>query len=275
MDMIQSIKKNHQIYLWWLLITILTICGCSHIAEIQVDQTDSHETEAYISRLRTINSGLSSFKGIGKVIISDQEGTRVSRLAWMGTNTGKLRIEILGIVGQSIASFATDGDNMYFLSHQPRKFLKQSASDANLDSVLSIPINVKDIILLLSGKIPIREHSSVFFQKTTNTDSLVLINKWQYPIEKIYLDTDQSKVEKIEFFRDGQYEYSVVFSQIEPIDSYHIPFCIEIFSNDGRSLQLFVNKFWGNIAVSDSAFELIRPADWQDNEQKDMPNESH
>ncbi len=222
------------------------------------------EAQVVIFRLRNQNRTLKNFKGIGKIKIRQNQETRIDeRIAWVASETDKLNIVVL-VSGHPAIKMATDGKWFYYYEVREGKpfYKKLPASDDNLKRVTTIPIKTSDIINLLAGRVPLREHHSAILQRP-DTDRgyiLVLKRRWWGVTEKIFLDETKSRVHQTEFYnRSGSLVYIARFDDMQTIDGYQVPASLSITNADDIELQFVVNRYWTDVDVSSSMFVLNPP----------------
>ncbi len=206
------------------------------------------------------NSDLKTFKGTGKIKLYKDGSMQSARVAWAGTNHGKLRMEVLSITGQPAISIATDGKWLYLILHAENRYYKKKNSDAGLKKIISIPVKLDDLLFFLSGRVPIYKHSIIKVDKNKDTGFVIVLKKkWRGIVEKIYMDSNKTDVYKVELFNGtGNFLYRVHLENMKKIGNYLIPEKIEI-SNDDAVFQLVIDKSWVDCHVSSSIFVLNPP----------------
>ncbi len=217
------------------------------------------EAEAMLAKLQAKNQGLKSFKGIGTIRLKDKDITQSSRVAWLGTEDGFLRIGLLTIAGQPAASIAYNGENLYFFSHLEGQFYKQKTPDPDLEKLLSVPLKASEIIALLMGRVPVVKHRAAVIERNDSGQGWVLAlkNSWGKAVEKIYLDDNRNDIKKVEIF-DGSLMYRAVPADMKSADKYLIPFRLTV-SGKKAEFSLSVDRYWINTSLSPDMFVLIQP----------------
>lgn len=234
--------------------------ACSTMQKGESHPSDSNiPAKQFIENISKINNKLDTFQGVGKFRLHSKQGALTSRVAWIGDNNGKLRIEVLGLAGRSQTSFATDGKWFYAITRSPLRFHKIRSKNASLDSLISIPIKIDDLRRLLAGKIPVYSHHSSFVRQDRpgNGYVLVLKKRWMGIVEKIYLDSTGSQVLKLEIFNTaGTLIYAVVFQGYRTVQGYRVPSKLLISDAADATFDLEIHKFITDIKLADSAFVL-------------------
>jgi len=251
----------------WLFCAVIFLAGCGSISRQPEDSLESAamaDARVVLSILRNQNRMLKNFKGIGKIKVRQDQKTRIDeRIAWVASETAKLNIAVL-VSGHPAIKMASDGEWFYYYETREGKpfYKKFSASDANLKQITAIPIKISDIIALLAGRVPLREHHTAVLERSASGKSYVLVLKrrWWGVTEKIFLDETKSKVHQTEFYnRSGSLIYLARFDEMQSIDGYRVPALLSISNGDGIDLELVVNRYWADVDVSASMFVLNPP----------------
>jgi len=215
-----------------------------------------------ISAIQKRNSSLRTFKGLGKISLSNNGESLNARVAWVGSYPNQLRFEILGIGGHPLLSFSFNNDQQFFISHTDKTFYHRKDTDADLEDLTAISIKLNDIMKLLTGRIPVYEYFDFeIIEDSSGTGRiLVLKNKWTGVCEKLYLDEENTKIYKIEVFGlIGGLTYRAVFDGGMEIESMEVPSKLTLTDGNGASLSLRIDRYLKNIPVSSSVFVLEPP----------------
>ena len=247
-------------------VTVL-LAGCSSFSR----KTPEPEELAAMADARIVlltlsnqNHTLKNFKGIGKIQAWQKGEKRIDeRIAWIGSGTVKISIVVL-ISGHPAIKIASDGKWLYYYEVRQGEplYKKIPATDATLQRIIAVPINPIDIITLLAGRTPLREHHSAVLHRQDSGPGYVLVLKkrWYGIVEKIYLDEDKTRVRQIEFFnRSGSLIYRARFDEMQAVNKYQVPLRLSISSDEGMGFQLEVQKYWADVPVSPSMFVLDPP----------------
>jgi len=222
------------------------------------------EARVTISSLSSRNERLKNFKGIGKIKVRQNQKIRIDEtIAWVASETAKINIVVL-VSGHPVLKMASDGKWLYYYEVREGRplYKKMPASAGSLKRVTALPITIADIIDLLAGRVPLREHHSAFVEPTASGKGYVLVLKrrWWGVIEKVLLDETKSQVHQVEFYtRTGSLAYRARFEAMQTIGGYQVPTELNITDGDGIDLQLEVNRYWADAVVSPSMFVLNPP----------------
>ena len=241
--------------------------GCGSLGRQPGDFPESAaiaDARAVLHILSNQNRMLKNFKGIGKIKVRQNQATRIDeRIAWVASETTKLNVAVL-VSGHPAIKMASDGKWFYYYEAREGKpfYKKVPASDASLKQITAIPIKISDIIALLAGRVPLREHHAATLERSVSGKGYVLVLKrrWWGVTEKIFLDETKSGVRQAEFYnRSGSLVYLARFDEMQTINGYQVPVLLSITNGDGIDLQLVVNRYWADVDVSASMFLLNPP----------------
>ena len=246
-------------FVFLFLFFFMSACANHVRRDIGFESPDGASNAA--SLLATINQrnkSLRSVKGIGKIKLWGEKGSQVTRLAWLGSSDGRLRVEVLGLSGQPVVKFIYDGKRFFFLSHIDQQFYQKTCLDPDLNPLTGIDIKVSEIVLFLSGGIPIHDHDTVLLQHLGAGEGYVLIfkKKWLWVVEKIYLDESLSVVNKVEAYNWRGMLYRAVLAQTRNINNHAIPFNIVISTDSKEGFSIAADRCWTDITVLPEMFSI-------------------
>ena len=252
-----------------LFVYVFAVClvGCSSLSRKTPgpeELTAMAEARIVLHALGSQNVKLTNFKGIGKIRVWQNGEKRINeRIVWIGSETAKLSIVVL-ISGHPALKMASDGKWFYYYEARQGKpiYKKIPATDATLQRIVSIPIKTSDIIQLLAGRTPVREHhSAVLYRQDSGTGYVLTLKKrWWGIVEKVFLGEDKAQVHEIEFFnRSGELIYRARFDKMQIIKGYQVPSRLSISSDEGVGFQLEIERYLADVPVSPSMFVLEPP----------------
>lgn len=260
-------KKIFQVFL--LLFIALSFLSCAGLSDkvfnvfFEQGKPPVITPEAYrlFLVLNEKNRKIKTFKGTGRMSLSRKNGELISAdIAWVAENNNKIYLAVRGVLGQPIAGLATDGEYVYFASYAEKVFHKKRSDNADLERLISIPIKIKDIILLLSGRAPVCDFDTASTAYIEDKGPvLVLKNKGPDVVEKIYFDNENNNVMQIDMLDSGDMLYEVLFDGERLVNEYRLPSKLIISNKGGDYFKLDINKYWADEPVSPSAFVLKPP----------------
>lgn len=223
----------------------------------------SSEARELLLFLQKQNLEIKTFKGTGRLtLLNSEKRNPTTRVAWIGAIPGSIRIAMYSATGQPAVSFASDGQWHYFFSHINSRFYKKRATAELFESYFSIPIESKDVVSILAGRVPVGEY---YYAAAGKKDSeyetvLALKNRWGNVFKKIYFSTKKKVVSKIELFdNSGVLIYAVQFCETQTVNGYQVPATLVFSREDNAGFQLDIDRYWADVAVSPSVFVLEQP----------------
>ncbi|HWR90999.1 MAG TPA: DUF4292 domain-containing protein [Desulfobacterales bacterium] len=253
--------------LWMAMLAGLIPAGCAtgpSPADAPSPGVDSTEARAVLERLQQTNEKLKNFKGVGRLTVKrDGKIQMDERLAWIGSDPSKLSI-VLFASGFPAVRMVSDGEWLYYQDGQepglPVKKIR--SSDPDFDRLLSISIHSSDIIALLRGRTPIREHRSVRLVPVAsgNGYALLLDRIWGVH-QKIFINEQKSEVQQIEVYDvSGRMLFQANFLEMQQVGGYRVPGRLVVSNHETNAqVQLVVEKYWADVPVSPSMFVLEPP----------------
>ena len=251
-----------------IVVVAVLLAGCSSLSRKTSEPDDlaaRAQARMVLLALGSKNDKLTNFKGIGNIKVRQNGKKRIDeRIAWIGSETVKLSIVVL-ISGLPAVKIANDGKWFYYYEARQNEpiYKKIPATDATLQRIVSIPIKTSDIIQLLAGRAPIREHHSASLYRQSSGTGYVLILKkrWWGIVEKVFLAEDKAQVHQIEFYnRSGKLIYRARFDEMQIISGYQVPSRLSISNGEGIDLQLEIQQYLADVPVSPSMF-MLKPPD--------------
>ena len=224
----------------------------------------SVEAQAVLAELSQRNVLLKSVKGLGKIKVWQNGQPKIDeRVAWVGSGRNKLSI-VLMISGYPAIRMASDGKWFYYyeIGEGNPIYKKIPATEASLMRIISIPIQPADILDLIAGRVPLREHHTVILHKQDTGQGYVLVLKrrWWGVAEKIYMDENKMRVRLIEYYnRTGTLIYRAGFNEMQMVSGFQVPARLSISNGKDADFQLDLNRYYIDVPVTDSMFVLNPP----------------
>jgi hypothetical protein len=243
------------------------LAGCASLAPQPEDALEAEAragARVVMAMLNSRNRDLMHYKGIGNIKIRQNQITLIDeRIVWVASETAKLNLVIL-VSGHPAIKMVSDGKWFYF--YEARKggpvYRKIPASDSNLKRFTTMPIKTSDIIHLLAGRVPLREHHTARLERSDTWQGYVLVleRRWWGVAEKIFLDESRQRVHHIDFYnRSGALAYRARFDALQTIGGYRVPATLSMTNGDDLDIQLVVHRYWADADVSPSMFVLTPP----------------
>jgi hypothetical protein len=200
-----------------------------------------------------------SFRGIGNLKIKGIRSSKAMRIAWIGSEPGNLRLEMLGMWGQPLATFLLKEPTFCLYIVKDNLCYKGKSTARNLFKMLNVYIESEDLFAVMSGHPPIPTHrkAKVRASKGGTTSTLSLFGPWNRIIQKMWFSDTPKTIERVESFDSlGDMKYTIVFSNFKNNGGYLVPYEIQIVQPHGAEILLNIEKFQNGISIPDKAFEL-------------------
>ncbi len=244
-----------------LFLVILFLPACAGVrgpARIQ-GSIESQQAALLLSGLEAQTGRNCFVKGIGRIRLWGESNLPVSRMAWLGATDGRLRMEVMGPSGQPFAKLVYDGKGYSLLSPYEHAIYHKSGADPSLEPLTGVPIRASEIVFYLAGLIPVYAHDRVLLQKENAADVLVLKKRFGGVVEKIYINSDEKRVQKVEVFCRGRLVYYAELDRIKEVNGYGIPFDLVVATDQEAGFSLAVDRCWTDFSVTDEMFLLEQP----------------
>ena len=244
----------------------LLFSGCAGLdpqLRQEEDPATAAEAQAILENIRKTNATLTSFKGMGRLTVRNEGKVQVDeRMAWVGADPLNLSV-VLFAAGFPALRMAGNGEWLYYQdTGEPGAPVKRiQVEDPDFKRLLSVPIQASDILAVLRGRIPIREHASARLVRVRSGDgwALLLMRTWGVH-QKIFLDESKTQVLQTEVYDTfGTMLFQINFQEMQLVGGFKVPYRVAV-SNDRKALvQLLVERYWPNVPVEPSMFVLGSP----------------
>ena len=244
----------------------LLFSGCAGLdpqLRQEEDPATTVEAQAILENIRKTNATLTSFKGMGRLTVRNEGKVQVDeRMAWVGADPLNLSV-VLFAAGFPALRMAGNGESLYYQdAGEPGAPVKRlQVEDPDFKRLLSVPIQASDILAVLRGRIPIREHSSARLVRVRSGDgwALLLLRTWGVH-QKIFLDESKTQVLQTEVYDAfGNMLFQVNFQEMQLVGGYKVPYRVAVSSDNKALVQLLVERYWPNVPVEPSMFVLGSP----------------
>ncbi len=246
-----------------LAFVFLVFSSCSGMQK-KTDRLEPNRSEAEILLKEIIsnNNELMTFKGIGSFNLIHNKEKTTARMAFMGRYPSSLRLEVLGPAGQPMYSLSTHHKTLYFFSHFDDFYYTTHKENASLKWLISMPINVSEVMDLLSGRIPIMSYSSISLKKNHQGNGWILtLNKsWFGGSEKIYLDENRTRISSIEMLTSkGGLKYRADINDVIRVRNCNVPKRFVIKDNEGTVFTLRIDAYDLNFEIEEEDGFILKP----------------
>jgi len=242
-----------------LLFCLLTLAGCGGIRpspEVRL----SAEAGRLLSAISGMNAGLTSIKGIGKLSLRSGSTPGSFRFAWAAVPPDRVRIDLMDPTGRPAGTLARDGTWTYLRIHKDGRLFRRRSLDRQIGKWLAVPVETADLISLVSGHVPLREHDAVDVIGSTGKGPILVLRRHQTLVERIELSPDRKSVVRIDMFgAAGQRAYRIVYPEWRVTVDDRLPPWLEIFTGDGDSIRIQFIRYRENVPIDPAMFVLDTP----------------
>ncbi len=242
---------------------VLLTSACASVnrqpADIATDLAPE-KAEQLLSDLEEINSRIFPYKAIGRIGLQDDDGAWSVRAAWMGAAGGRLRVEAMGLAGQSFAKVICDPRQCYFYLLQDSEVSCKNTSRRNLAPLAGINLEVEDLLFLLGGGVFLADHDTAAAYKGDSGDLVLVLRKsFSGIVQIIRLAENPLQVYETEVFNWRGLSYRALIHESSVADGRNMPLDLRISDQSGHHLRISVERFWTDAAVPEHAFSPELP----------------
>jgi hypothetical protein len=249
---------------WSAIILIVTAwlpSACTRF--LPPDRQRDVPAERMMSELRQTNAGLTRFKCVAKIILSDPERpTQSFRAAVAGQLTDHLRIDMFAPFGGSAGTVSSDGKHLFLVTHPSREYYKKRIGSGSLRRIVQLDITVGDLLELLVGRIPMDATLSARLSpdESSSLTHLILEDRWGRTRQQISLDASMRPFRAIWFDVHHKPIHTLTVSGQQTIDGYVLPTRIELSAESGQRVSVALDRYEANVRFDESLFILDPPS---------------
>jgi hypothetical protein len=248
---------------WWVLIVILTAwlpaaCTRFYPPEVQRDLP----AERVVAGLRETNTGLTRFKCVAKITLTDPDQPAQSfRAAMAGQLTDRLRIDMFAPFGGSAGTVSSDGEHLFFVAHPSRDYYKKKFGNGSLRRIVQIDVTVGDLLELLVGRIPMDAALTARLMNDEEDAStqVILVDRWGRIRQRITVDAVMHPVRSVWFDTNQRPIQSLVLAGQQSIDGFVVPRRIDLSAASGERVSVELDRYEANARFDESLFILAPP----------------
>lgn len=219
--------------------------------------------ERMMAHLMQTNAGLSRFKCVGKIVLSDPDRpTQSFRAAMAGQLTDHLRVDMFAPFGGSAGSFSSDGKHLFLVTHPSREYFKKRIGNGSLRRIVQVNVTVGDLLELLVGRIPMG--TALSGRLTADEGSvqthLDLVDRWGRTRQRITLDASTRPVRSVWFDVHHHPVQTVVLAGQQAIDGFVLPMRIDLSAESGQRVSVELERYDANVRFDEDLFVLTPPS---------------
>jgi outer membrane biogenesis lipoprotein LolB len=244
----------------------LTICIASFVAftgcaTLWPPPQEDVEAHRLISAVQHHNTQLKQYKALANVSIVTNGKTISGRVAMAAVMPDRLRLEWLSTIGQPLTRLAGDGKQLTIAVPGEIRVRRMPQTATSLERFIQIPIGIEELQSLTTGRPKLPDFAAA--QIVTQDDQRVVIalkDRWHRLLAKIDVEPSRGRLMRMENLnRDEASLYAIHWKKWTPAGQYEIPKRVELTTPSGGRLELSMARFWPNVDVPPSIFQLTSP----------------
>ena len=252
---------NRSVYVAVVLAATFFLTGClpSRRQPLCKDQLGSSvNAVAKLAVLSQHNRTLLAAKGLGYITVKRGDVRRRCRAAWVLQFPDKLRIQLMGIAGQPLLCFASDGEYYYFREEPGRKIVKKGATSTILDRLVGIPVHVSDLVCVLMGRLPLyASHRILNIEKDNFQRTILMVHDCKTGFADSLHLLGEGGVQQIERFDSkGEHVWQVAHDAFGLEQGYRLPMRTYWSASEAAEVLVEVERWWINPRVMADMFVI-------------------
>ena len=246
--------------LW--LIFILALGGCRALPPPAPPPTPVTSVGEILGHLAARQERLKAFQAKGRLtVISPQRNYSGSSIL-KAQAPGGLRVDVLDVLGRSILSFSSDGDQIQVLSHQEAKFFRGKATPENVAVFLPARVTVPQVVRLLTASLPLSSGppQEWHYEPTDGAYLLTWGEAGGASRERLWVEPRGFRPVKVEWYEQGRRRFSVEFSEFGEGDTGTVPRKIVLRGDDPQAeLRVAYRDLQLNPSLTSADLVVNRP----------------
>ena len=205
--------------------------------------------------LRNMNQDIRTSKGTGRVRLESKNSIQTFQIAWAAQAPNKVRMTFTAS-GHPVETIVADGNRVTFISHTGRHKPHSPASEnPDLEPYTQVPVRLSDLISLLLGQIPVQSFDDAWFLPD-DPFRIRLGKRFSSLSQELVLHADDT-IKKLRLLdREDTVRWEIRYHAFDRIEKNTVPVHITITSGSLQKAQVRITRFWPNMPVKESVFQL-------------------
>jgi len=248
-------------FLIFLIIILLSACASPQKRPTPSPPDRLYSEKELLSILEIRNKAVNSIEGkLSSSIISGGENRKTTELILI-KKPQHLRMDILSPFGSPVLTMATNGEDINLQYHSRNRFFSGKAGDPNMAAILSPSLNIEELVLILTGGIPLitfdeskststweREGYRLSLQNETTRQDILFDDKGLYPLTSAIYDRQETML------------LSVTMGKYKVVDGFYFPSAIVLFMPlEDYEMKVRYSRVALNETLELEAFSLSPP----------------
>ena len=239
---------------------IVILTGCATLLK---PPQDDAEARKMIDTALQHNDELSHYKALANVLV-ESGGRKISgRVALAAAVPNRMRLEWLSSIGQPLTRLVGDGRYISISRHGETGIRRIPQTPNALERLIKLPIGIAELQSLITGRLKLPDFVSASI--LTRDDQLVTIalkNRWHRIVATVSIEPLNGRLNRFEYFSQAEAPvYTIHWNQWQQAGNYKVPKDAVLFTHSGHQLALSKIRFWPDVELPLSTFELVSPVE--------------
>jgi outer membrane biogenesis lipoprotein LolB len=233
--------------------------ACTGCATLWPPPSEDTEARRLIGLVQNHNAQLNQYKALASVRLDTNRTTLSGRVAMAAVLPDKLRLEVLSTMGQPSTRLTGDGRHIALGVAGERRIRRMPQTPQSLEPLIHIPIGIEELQSLTTGRPKLPAFvSAQILDRDDRRVVIALKDRWHRLMARIDVEPVRGRLIRMENLdRDEQLVYAIHWQKWEQTGSYEIPQKVELITPTGRRLELSMVRFWPDVDVPPSMFQLL------------------
>ncbi len=246
-------KPVHILFLT-ALVCAVCLAGCAK-PRPETDPVLDKTAWQSAAAIRNMNQDIRTSKGTGRVRLESGNSIQTFQIAWAAQAPDRVRMTFTAS-GHPVETIVADGSRVTFFSHTGRhKPYSPASENPDLEPYTQVPVRLSDLISLLLGRIPVQSFDDAWFLPD-DPFRIKLRKKFSSLSQELVLQPDDTLNTLRLLDREDTARWEIRYHSFDRIEKSMVPVHMTITSGSLQKAQIRITRFWPNIPVKESVFQL-------------------
>ncbi len=241
-----------------IILAMVLLSGCAWLIRPPMDDAMARRM---VTRLQQTNAALSQYKELANFRLEYENKVHSGSMALAAALPDRMRVALLSVVGQPLHQLVADGKTIRIRPHGQARTYEISQSAKALEPLIHIKMGIDQLQLLLVGRPKLPDfYAAQFFERNGSTLVIKLKSRFHLTQAVIEIEPATSMIKMFEArAEDGELLYRAFFLKWQQVGKYHVPQQFKVLSATGHQLTINMRRFWPDVVLAPSTFELMHP----------------
>ena len=243
------------------LIILLSACASPPKRSLLSPPDRLYSKQELLSILEARNRAVNSVEGklSSRIIIAGESKKAIELI--LIKKPYHLRMDILSPFGSPLLTMATDGEDINLQYHAKNRFFSGKVGEPNMAAILSPSLNIEELVLILTGGIPLIKFDEskseatweekgyrLRLQNETTRQDILFDDKALYPLTSAILDSQERVI------------LSITMGKYKGVEGFQFPSTIDLFMPlEDYEMKVKYSRITLNENLELEAFSLSPP----------------